>query len=81
VTDSVNDRRSIPDGWHTVTPRIVAQDARRLVEFLMHVFGATEEFKDDRPSKSPPMPTATMPPNPGVACATLQLLSRIRRCI
>jgi len=23
-----------PEGWHTVTPRIVARDARQMVEFL-----------------------------------------------
>ncbi len=50
MTDSVDDRRFIPDGWHTVTPRIVVQDARRLVGFLAHVFGATGEFQADRPS-------------------------------
>ena len=31
-----------PEGWYTVTPRIVARDARQLVEFLRAVFGATE---------------------------------------
>lgn len=39
----------IPDGWHTVTPRIVARDAEQLVEFLKRVFGATGEYQPARP--------------------------------
>ena len=27
-----------PKGWRTITPRIVARDARSLVEFVKHVF-------------------------------------------
>jgi uncharacterized glyoxalase superfamily protein PhnB len=33
-----------------VTPRLVAADAARLVEFLKQAFGATGEFRTDRPS-------------------------------
>ncbi|HKE59991.1 MAG TPA: VOC family protein [Pyrinomonadaceae bacterium] len=33
--------KSIPDGWHSVTPRLVAEDAAGLVEFLQQAFGAT----------------------------------------
>jgi len=39
-----------PQGWHTVTPRIVVHDAKRLVEFLKHVFGATGEYRPAAPS-------------------------------
>jgi uncharacterized glyoxalase superfamily protein PhnB/uncharacterized damage-inducible protein DinB len=39
-----------PDGWHNVTPRLVVHDAARLVAFLKHVFGATGDLRDDRPS-------------------------------
>jgi uncharacterized glyoxalase superfamily protein PhnB len=39
-----------PEGWHTVTPRIVARDAERLIEFLKQVFGATGDYRPDRPS-------------------------------
>ena len=39
-----------PDGWHIVTPRIVARDARQLVEFLCQVFGATGEYRCEMPS-------------------------------
>ena len=40
----------VPKGWQTVTPRIVAQDAKLLVEFLTRVFGATGEYQQARPS-------------------------------
>jgi uncharacterized glyoxalase superfamily protein PhnB len=39
-----------PDGWHTVTARIVARDASQLVEFLHQVFGATGEYRREMPS-------------------------------
>lgn len=38
-----------PEGWHTITPRIVAQDAKQLVEFLKQVFGATGEYRQALP--------------------------------
>jgi GrpB-like predicted nucleotidyltransferase (UPF0157 family)/uncharacterized glyoxalase superfamily protein PhnB len=41
---------SAPDGWHTVTPRIVVRGVERLVGFLAHVFGATGEYRRDMPS-------------------------------
>lgn len=40
-----------PKGWHTVTPRIVTNDSRRLVDFLQRVFDATGEYRRDRPSE------------------------------
>jgi len=43
-------RSNAPDGWHTVTPRIVARDARGLVEFLKQVFGARGEYRRALPS-------------------------------
>jgi PhnB protein len=39
-----------PEGWHTVTPRIVVHDAKQLVEFLRQVFGATGDYRPDLPS-------------------------------
>ena len=39
-----------PEGWHTVTPRIVVHDAEKLVEFLRQVFGATGDYQPDLPS-------------------------------
>ncbi|MGI8551845.1 MAG: VOC family protein [Dehalococcoidia bacterium] len=42
---------SVPEGWHTVTPRIVTPDVERLVAFLKHVFGATGDFRAEMPSE------------------------------
>ncbi len=42
--------KSVPAGWHSVTPRLVVQDAAMQVEFLRRAFGATGDFRDDRPS-------------------------------
>ena len=39
-----------PEGWHSVTPRIVAHRAQQLVEFVKVVFGATGDYQSDRPS-------------------------------
>jgi uncharacterized glyoxalase superfamily protein PhnB len=40
-----------PEGWHTVTPRIVVEDAAAFVAFLKHVFDATGEFEAEAPSQ------------------------------
>ena len=42
--------RFLPEGWHTVTPKIVVTDAKGLTEFLKHVFKATGDYRTDRPS-------------------------------
>ena len=34
--------RSIPKGWHSVTPFLCVKDAARAVEFYRNAFGATE---------------------------------------
>ena len=39
-----------PEGWNTITPRIVVQDAKGLVEFLRQVFDATGDYVESRPS-------------------------------
>ncbi len=41
---------SIPEGWHSLTPRLVVHDAAGQVEFLKQAFGATGDFHTDRPS-------------------------------
>jgi uncharacterized glyoxalase superfamily protein PhnB len=43
--------KPIPEGWHSVTPRLVVHDAARLVEFLKRAFGATGDFRTDTPSE------------------------------
>ena len=42
--------QTTPEGWHTVTPRIVVPDAVQQIEFLKQVFGATGGYRPDRPS-------------------------------
>jgi len=43
--------KSTPDGWHTVTPRLVVHDPAQLVQFLQKAFGATGSFTVDAPSQ------------------------------
>ncbi|HSE42658.1 MAG TPA: VOC family protein [Acidobacteriota bacterium] len=38
-----------PEGWHSVTPRMVVHGVRELVEFIKKVFGATGDFRSDSP--------------------------------
>jgi uncharacterized glyoxalase superfamily protein PhnB len=40
----------LPDGWHTLTPRIVTDDVLGLVEFVKRAFDATGEVHADRPA-------------------------------
>jgi uncharacterized glyoxalase superfamily protein PhnB len=47
----VADPSFAPDGWHTVTPRIVVRGAKQFVVFLKQVFEATGEYRQDRPSE------------------------------
>ena len=42
--------RFAPAGWHSVTPRMVAQNARGLVDFLCYVFGAVGKYDAAAPS-------------------------------
>jgi PhnB protein len=38
-----------PDGWHTVTPRIITRDIDGLIEFMRSVFAARGEPRVGRP--------------------------------
>lgn len=49
MTDG-NSMNFIPRGWRTVTPRIVAQGSRDLVDFIRQVFDASGEYRDDVPT-------------------------------
>jgi hypothetical protein len=40
----------IPEGWRSVTPRIVVRDVPAQIDFLRRVFGATGELESERPS-------------------------------
>src|SRR5260370_37332547 len=50
MNESTNRFNFAPEGWHTVTPRIVVSGAKQLVEFLKQVFAATGEYQAERPS-------------------------------
>ncbi|MEO6835869.1 MAG: VOC family protein [Candidatus Tumulicola sp.] len=41
---------SIPNGWHSVTPRLVVDDPAELVRFLQRAFHARGEFAASSPS-------------------------------
>jgi len=43
--------KAIPEGWHSVTPRLFVHDAARLADFLKHAFGASGNFRTDGPSE------------------------------
>jgi PhnB protein len=46
----MNRAKCIPDGWHSVTPRLVVQDPTVLVDFLKNTFDARGDYAVDRPS-------------------------------
>ena len=37
--------KPIPDGYNSVTPYLVVDDAKRAIEFYKHAFGAEEKFR------------------------------------
>ena len=43
--------RTTPEGYHTVTPRIVVDDVAGFVAFLRAVFGATGDIVEGRPAE------------------------------
>ncbi len=43
--------KSIPEGWHSVTPRLVVHDPARLVQFLKDAFGASGDLLSTAPSQ------------------------------
>jgi uncharacterized glyoxalase superfamily protein PhnB len=40
----------LPDGWHSITPRIVTEDVAGLVDFMRAAFGATGDVLPGRPA-------------------------------
>jgi len=50
MSEPVDPVHHTPAGWHTVTPRIVVDDVRGLVEFVSFVFGATGTYELAAPS-------------------------------
>jgi PhnB protein len=37
--------KAIPDGYHSITPYLVVEDAARLIDFIKQAFGAQEQFR------------------------------------
>jgi uncharacterized glyoxalase superfamily protein PhnB len=50
MAKKINAVSAAPAGWHTVTPRIVARDAKGLVDFLCDVFGAEGRYESEKPT-------------------------------
>jgi PhnB protein len=46
----MNKTANKPEGWHTVTPRIIARGAEELVNFVKQVFEASGDYHVDRPA-------------------------------
>jgi uncharacterized glyoxalase superfamily protein PhnB len=44
--------KPIPDGFHTITPHLVVQDAAEAIEFYQKAFGATEGMRHLTPDGS-----------------------------
>jgi uncharacterized glyoxalase superfamily protein PhnB len=42
--------KPVPEGYHTITPRLFVQDPDKLVEFLLSAFGAIERPRVDKRS-------------------------------
>src|SRR5262245_34065388 len=42
--------KGIPEGWHSITPRLVVEESATLVAFLKQAFGATGEIHTESPS-------------------------------
>lgn len=42
--------KSVPEGWRSVTPRLVVNDPTKLVDSLKKAFGASGDFTADMPS-------------------------------
>jgi uncharacterized glyoxalase superfamily protein PhnB len=42
--------KTVPEGWHSVTPRLVVYDIARQVEFLKDAFAATGDLRTEIPS-------------------------------
>ena len=40
-----------PDGWHTVTPRIIVRDPENLITFIKHVFNGRGDFRPGLPAE------------------------------
>ena len=75
MTDTSNLSNFIPEELaQSVTPRLFADDAKELVEFLKSVFDATGEYTDDRPSIERSVTQCVMIGDAGVRNSTVSFL-------
>jgi len=44
-------RTFVPEGWQRVTPRLVAHDAEKLVDFVRRVFDAKGDYRTEGPAE------------------------------
>ena len=51
MTKEADSQSFQPAGWHTITPRIVARGAAKLVEFIKSVFGAVGDYRPETPAE------------------------------
>jgi PhnB protein len=42
--------KAVPEGWHTVTPRLFVKEPATLVNFLKRAFGATGDYEEHTPT-------------------------------
>jgi len=42
--------KSMPKGWHSITPRLVVREPAKMVRFLKRAFGASGDFAADAPA-------------------------------
>ena len=50
MNEEIGSDSDAPAGWHNVTPRIIAHDAKGLVAFVCHVFAAGGEYDASAPT-------------------------------
>ena len=43
--------RHVPDGWLTLVPRVTVDEPEKLVGFIKRVFGATGDYRPERPAE------------------------------
>jgi uncharacterized glyoxalase superfamily protein PhnB len=63
-----------PRGWNTVTPRIIAADAKSLVEFVKRVFDATGDYHPQAPAEMKIGDSIVMVSDAGVRAPTAACL-------
>jgi PhnB protein len=43
--------KAVPDGWHSITPRLVVHEPEKLIRFLKRVFKGQGDYNENRPSE------------------------------